>query len=308
MSEAEGGRTMLPVRTTRGKRMNALLGEAAEADSEFWGQNFFAEEQRDEVYEQSDSETSVYDSDFSEQEPDDDDGDAESEEDEDAAERRRRKKKLLPPGRAKPKPKPKPRPADGAAAAGARPRRAASASVSLSGSDGFLIQRKSSRSSVMQATARHEEHRRMQEVEQRIRKFKRESDSFSRPKAMDISMEDLIKESCLATELHNAYGLSQLLEREEEAKRRHAAKSRKHYLGPRVRYHSFKGADGLARSELAYLDGAPFPETQRSHEHLRKRPRGTAATAEGMNVQQQQEPPKVPVGIKLKIRIKPPKL
>ena len=34
----------LPVRTTRGKRMKALIGEAEEADNEFWGQDFFAEE------------------------------------------------------------------------------------------------------------------------------------------------------------------------------------------------------------------------------------------------------------------------
>ena len=40
----------LPNRSTRGSRMNQLLGEEAEADDTFWGQDAFQEEEQDEEY------------------------------------------------------------------------------------------------------------------------------------------------------------------------------------------------------------------------------------------------------------------
>ncbi|QDZ22972.1 YL1 domain-containing protein [Chloropicon primus] len=248
--EGMASKLTLPVRSTRGKRMSALIGEAEEADKEFWNQDFFAEETRDQEYEKSDSETSVYDSDFDDKEDHgDEDGDEDSD-DEERRERLRKKKKLLPPGRAKPKPK---------AQAGPGSARPSSRRRSTQGVEVVEIVRKSSRASVMEATARHEEHKRMQQVEQRIRKFKRESESFSRPKTMAVGMEDLLKESCLLTEVHNSQSLNYLLEREEEAKRRHAVQSRKVYTGPKVKYHSFRDKDGLSRTELVYTGGAQSP-------------------------------------------------
>ena len=255
------------VRTTRGKRMRALLGEAAEADEEFWGQDFFAEEKRDLAYEKSDSETSVYDSDFDEREASSSEENSD-EEDEEAAERRRRKKKLMPPGRIKVKKPSKASTAavgsgsgSGSAAAGRRRREKQNGGHVV----GYGVlppgeTRKSSRSSVVEASLRHEQHKKMQEVEQRIRKIKRESDSVGRPKVMDMSMRDLMRESCLVTEQQNAFSLAHLLEREEEAKRRHAMQSRKLYMGPKVRYRSFKGEDGRTHNELVYLDGAEIEE------------------------------------------------
>jgi vacuolar protein sorting-associated protein 72 len=101
----------------------------------------------------------------------------------------------------------------------------------------------------------------MQQVEQQIRKFKRESESAGKAKTANVTMYDLLKESCHVTEQVNAASLKHLLEREEEAKRRHSAQSRKHFLGPKVKYHSYKGEDGLARNEFSFLDGAEPPST-----------------------------------------------
>ena len=54
----------MPARATRGLRMGAAL-EDDEADSEFWGQDFFAEEEREADWQKSGSEaTDVPDSDF----------------------------------------------------------------------------------------------------------------------------------------------------------------------------------------------------------------------------------------------------
>jgi YL1 nuclear protein len=70
--EAKGGssdapRTQLPTRTTRGKRIAALMDEEAEADNEFWGQDFFKEEEEDKDFVSSatEEEEDVADSDFS---------------------------------------------------------------------------------------------------------------------------------------------------------------------------------------------------------------------------------------------------
>lgn len=268
--EGEGGhgaRMTIPARSTRGKRMNALLGEAEDADKEFWDQEFFAEEKRDGEYEKSDSETSFYDSDFDDAEDHGDgDGDEDDSDDEERRERLRRKKKLLPPGRPKPRSAPRPRPVtkveekNAPAPAGYMSvdgqRRFSALRRDMAGAE---IVRKSSRSSVVEASARHEEQRRMQEVEQRIRKIKRDSESYTRPKAMAISAEDLIRESCLYTEVYNAQSLNYLLEREEEAKRRHAIKTRKLYDEPKVKYRSFRGKDGLERTEVEYANGAEIP-------------------------------------------------
>lgn len=54
----------MPNRTTRGLRMGAVL-EDDEADNEFWGQDFFAEEAKEADWQESGSEaTDVPDSDF----------------------------------------------------------------------------------------------------------------------------------------------------------------------------------------------------------------------------------------------------
>lgn len=264
MLEPEGEK-VLPARSTRGKRMGALLGEAAEADTEFWNQDFFADEARDLEYEKSESSVSVYDSDFDDREDHGDEDGTESSDDEERRERLRKKKKLLPPGRARPTSARRPKATKAAATttdSGATTsrdtgRRQSGLRRDLAGH--AEVVRKSSRSSAIEASLRHEELKRMHEVEHRLRKFKRESDSYTKQKATDVSMETLLTESCLITEVENAQSLNYLLEREEEAKRRHAAQGRKVYNGPKVKYRSFKDDKGLARNEYHYTNGAVCP-------------------------------------------------
>ena len=51
-------------RANRGKRINQLLDEEADADDEFWQQDFFKEEAEDKEYESEKEEVDVIDSDF----------------------------------------------------------------------------------------------------------------------------------------------------------------------------------------------------------------------------------------------------
>ena len=53
------------LRATRGKRFRRVLEEEHEADEEFWGQDFFREDDEDDVYLTESDQASVADSDFS---------------------------------------------------------------------------------------------------------------------------------------------------------------------------------------------------------------------------------------------------
>ena len=57
---------VLPARGTRGNRMNTLIAEEDSADEEFWQQEFFAEEGKDQEYEKSSEGEDDADTDFSE--------------------------------------------------------------------------------------------------------------------------------------------------------------------------------------------------------------------------------------------------
>ena len=57
---------VLPARGTRGNRMTALVAEEDSADEEFWQQDFFAEEGKDQEYEKSSEGEDEADTDFSE--------------------------------------------------------------------------------------------------------------------------------------------------------------------------------------------------------------------------------------------------
>ena len=57
---------VLPQRGTRGNRMSSLIAEEDSADEEFWQQEFFAEEGKDEEYEKSSEGEDDADTDFSE--------------------------------------------------------------------------------------------------------------------------------------------------------------------------------------------------------------------------------------------------
>lgn len=57
---------VLPNRGTRGNRLTALVAEEDSADENFWQQEFFAEENKDEEYEKSSDGEDEADTDFSE--------------------------------------------------------------------------------------------------------------------------------------------------------------------------------------------------------------------------------------------------
>lgn len=59
----------LPTRTTRGRRFRRVIEEEAEADEDFWNQDFFREEARDSDYESETEEDDVVDTDFSDKVP-----------------------------------------------------------------------------------------------------------------------------------------------------------------------------------------------------------------------------------------------
>lgn len=54
----------LPVRLSRGQRMAALLEDEDSADEEFWNQDFFQEEDKDQQYATESEEEDVVDTDF----------------------------------------------------------------------------------------------------------------------------------------------------------------------------------------------------------------------------------------------------
>lgn len=54
----------LPDRVSRGKRAKIVAEEEAEADDDFWGQELFQEEARDESYATEEEQEDVVDTDF----------------------------------------------------------------------------------------------------------------------------------------------------------------------------------------------------------------------------------------------------
>lgn len=83
----------LPQRQSRGKRMNLLVGKALEEDEEFWGQDFFQENDDDESFDAASSEAKdSFDSDFDKSEHSND-AEGDEEEDEKQARRQERAKK-----------------------------------------------------------------------------------------------------------------------------------------------------------------------------------------------------------------------
>jgi hypothetical protein len=58
-SEAPIMKKLLPQRQTRGRRMGKLVGEAAEADAQFWEQGAFQEDESDEEFEESEDGSSA---------------------------------------------------------------------------------------------------------------------------------------------------------------------------------------------------------------------------------------------------------
>ena len=237
-------------RGNRGRRMRELVGEEAEADEDFWGQDFFAEESEDDVFGSTDEEqeredfggdgaSDSFDSDFDDSESESDGAPADEPREE------RRRKKAKPPG--PPKPKKKRKKGPGRPPGPTKPHPPAS--------------RKSSRASMVDAAARLEATMAVQERERQARERKaaaRAAKAGARPR---LTQYDLLAEAA-RTELDNALSLQRLLAREEESKRR-AARGRGGPAGPIVRLRSRRDERGEERTSLAFLQGAFIPRSMR---------------------------------------------
>ena len=237
-------------RGNRGRRMRELVGEEAEADEDFWGQDFFAEESEDDVFGSTDEEqeredfggdgaSDSFDSDFDDSESESDGAPADEPREE------RRRKKAKPPG--PPKPKKKRKKGPGRPPGPAKPHPPAS--------------RKSSRASMVDAAARLKATMAVQEQERQARERKaaaRAAKAGARPR---LTQYDLLAEAA-RTELDNALSLQRLLAREEESKRR-AARGCGGPPGPIVRHRSRRDERGEERTSLAFLQGAFIPRSMR---------------------------------------------
>jgi hypothetical protein len=233
---AEEGRIKLPERSTRGKRMRAQLDdEDAEADAEFWNQDFFAEDARDADYQSEKEEEDVVDSDFYE---------SESEASDEEVEVRERKKKTLrppgaPPGGSRPRPpKPQPQPKPKAPASSS-PSAAAAGGVAGAASDELP------QSVIFEATyeapsLRKSTRARVEEAQKERVQREQQAKATRRPARQTefrvYTQEELLAEAA-RTELENLASLKQLLAREEETKKR-ANMKKQRFGGPLIRSRS----------------------------------------------------------------------
>jgi hypothetical protein len=227
---AEDARIKLPERSTRGKRMRAQIeDEEAEADADFWNQEFFAEDAGDADYASEKEEEDVPDSDFFE---------SESEESDAEVEVRERKKKSLkppgaPPGGPRPRPPKPPQPKTPQTPASNSPSAAAAASDELPQSVIFEAMyeapslRKSTRARVEEA---------QKEREQREQQAKTTRRPNRQTEYRVLTQEELLAEAA-RTELDNLASLKQMLAQEEETKRKANIKKQR-FAGPLIRFRS----------------------------------------------------------------------
>ncbi|KAF1336582.1 Vacuolar protein sorting-associated protein 72, partial [Globisporangium splendens] len=68
MARPEQSRKLLPARSSRGTRITKLVGEEAEADETFWGQDAWREDDDDDDYSTEEEEEDIVDADFDEEE------------------------------------------------------------------------------------------------------------------------------------------------------------------------------------------------------------------------------------------------
>uniref|UniRef100_K3X7B2 Vps72/YL1 N-terminal domain-containing protein n=1 Tax=Globisporangium ultimum (strain ATCC 200006 / CBS 805.95 / DAOM BR144) TaxID=431595 RepID=K3X7B2_GLOUD len=73
MTRPEEPRKLLPARSSRGTRITKLVGEEAEADETFWGQDAWREDEEDDDYSTEEEEEDIVDADFDEEEDPDED-------------------------------------------------------------------------------------------------------------------------------------------------------------------------------------------------------------------------------------------
>ncbi|KAK9821145.1 hypothetical protein WJX74_000389 [Apatococcus lobatus] len=247
-SEEAVPKVELPDRSTRGARLQGLLDEQDSADEDFWKQEFFAEEARDDRYRTESESEDVADTDFSESEADSD-----SDVEDDRADRPRKKGGLKPPGTQK-------KPAAGQAATkGAKPPgkpAAQSLPPELSGTvEEFAAEAPTLRQSTRQRVEEAQKER------QRIDQIKPKRKAPERPEARPLTQAELLAEAAY-TELDNLRSLEAHLAAEEEFKKKAAIKRSK-YSGPLIRFRS-KSINSEAVVHFEIMNMLPPPEFEAS--------------------------------------------
>jgi len=218
----------LPLRTTRGKRMGALsVPDDEDADEEFWNQEFFAEEERDEVYETESEPEDKFDADFLDSEEEEDEDEDENEATALAAEPK--KKVLKPPGYKKPPVKK------------AVPKKSVSKPVVNDAMQMIPERTMSVRNSTRQKVEEAEEIRKIQEelkpkkvIKQNVQK--------------QLTQAELLAEAA-RTEIENTRSL-QYMEAIEEENKRKATTSGGKYVGPMISIKSVKNKDGFEQTTV----------------------------------------------------------
>jgi hypothetical protein len=255
----------LPQRSTRGKRMQAMIDEEEEvADNEFWNQEFFAEEGADEEYAAESESEDVPDTDFDESESEDD-------EDSDDEPQEKRRKALKPPGAPPARPKPalkKPAP----------PREPGDGGGDADGGDaspgGTAARRPVKRVRLPSPPAAEVAYhapslRRSTKLRSEEAEFNRSLREQLKPRrrvaAADtrvLTQGELLEEAA-RTEVENLASLKLLLAREEETKRR-ANMARRRYAGPAIKWRSFTlalsaGGGGHQQQPAGPPEASPAP-------------------------------------------------
>jgi len=255
-SSPEPEARVLPQRATRGNRMQGVMEEEDEADQQFWGQDFFQEEEKDTDWESSGDEVKdTVDSDF-------DLSEDEGEEDGDKDEPKERKAKALQPPGAQKRKKPPLGPSKARlATAKAPPSPATQADRAFAAVQAPKL-RASTRARVEVAK---EERVRQEQV------AKKRPKPAAAPEFKPLTQEELLAEAA-KTELENEKSLQMILAREEEVKKRQAAAASER-PGPTVRYHSRtlgSGADANEAAGLFMMHATEFPprlQAQRAPPH-----------------------------------------
>ncbi|CAH0481192.1 unnamed protein product [Peronospora belbahrii] len=236
-------RKILPARSSRGSRINKLIGEEAEADASFWGQSAWQEDGEDEDYSTEAEEDDIVDSDFDQQEaPDDDVHDAE-EDDEPA----RRKHSAASLGRYKEPMQPRPAKKKAAIAVGETPVPLAARPTSVYKYVAPTVRSSTARKSSISSEMRH---RALSDAAKPTAKCKK---PLVEKSGNRLTQAQLLAEA-VRTEVENTQSL-QRLEQLEEEKKVESVAPKAPCSGRMVRYYSRLGAP----KTITFLNTLDYP-------------------------------------------------
>jgi vacuolar protein sorting-associated protein 72 len=255
----------LPSRSTRGKRMSALLEDEDSADEAFWGQDAFAEESGDDEYESESEEVDVVDDDFHDDESSESEGEV-------YVARERTSKALKAPERKKPAT------TTAAAGGGAADRRRGMAAVAATGvsagmSGGAVVNDGAAAGMGAMGTdvvgeyePRKTKRSTAQAILQKSEQMRAERAAKPAPERQKVEYRQLTQEELLEeakeTEYWNLLDLERLLTLEAEMKKKPSTDKKK-YEGPSIVHKSsIKVNGGVTVVELAHGAETPTPLRQ----------------------------------------------